>query len=908
MLGKLIPVQGGDSIYLTLPEVTVGSDEGCDVVIQHRSVEPLHCTLEYHDGTWFVEDHGTHTGVRVDGDRFDSTYIPVYSVLSVGTVQFEVHYRAGAPVAVGADSEASNVWPSAAGESGLQFSSGGRLTGEEDELLLAPDDDSGLNLQDYDGEPTGSVPPVTATEKQRLAYKRLGFLCPVDGETPHRLLKERLYLGRDSECDVVVPGLNVAPLHCVMELRDGYWHIRNLRENGVAVDGKKLSESWLIPGAILSICGHEFSVDYEPEGAAPIADTHPDEHTESENSAAAWLLNRNSDSPEDGTRSAAETTSGQSLADLAAEADALFQDQEEAEPERPALQSAGTDLSVSNTASSNAVSSDTASNNQTSVDQPVIASNDSQVEVASSKTFLLFDSLDNGGGAADSVKVASRPDNTSQPISTHETLPAASSNSEQADDARDFELKPASTVRSELPELFDEDDADTNDPQDAPLAGNSNSTADPQRRSATPDGIRSLPVPTNELPASAGPIHKTPDDAAGRSRPEKSRPLFSDSAVQTQARDTVRSDVVDLVDKRHKLLAEYLATNSLDGLVLTRPSSISWLTAGSDVGIGRSNSSALIITRDDRTILHRDLDAPSLTSELLSHLQFKTAPFDWKKPLADRLKQLCSTGHFATDAEFRSDVTAVDASSDLARMRLPMERPERHELRRLGHQVAHAVEATLRGFHRGATEAEIAGQVSNRLFRHGITAEQIQIYADNRRGNYRRIRFDQCAVEDGCTLSVIARRNGLHVATSRTACFGTPDRQILEDHALSLVIQATSLVFSKHHWSVADTWKRVHRIYEKFGRADESLRVEPGWVTGYELCETPILPESDFQLRAGMPVVWQTGVGTALSVDTVLIADGGIDILTPCEFWPTRRVAVKHVELNRPDILIRSDS
>jgi hypothetical protein len=60
-------------------------------------------------------------------------------------------------------------------------------------------------------------------------------------------------------------------------------------------------------------------------------------------------------------------------------------------------------------------------------------------------------------------------------------------------------------------------------------------------------------------------------------------------------------------------------------------------------------------------------------------------------------------------------------------------------------------------------------------------------------------------------------------------------------------------------------------------------------------------------LLAGMPVVWQAGVGTALSVDTVLIADGGIDILTPCEFWPTRRVAVKRIELQRPDILIRND-
>ena len=297
-------MQGGDFIYLALPEVTVGSDEGCDVVIQHRSVEPLHCTLEYHDGTWLVEDHGTRTGVRVDGDRFDSTYIPVYSVLSIGAVQFEVHYRAGAPVEVGADSEASNVWPAVSGETGPQFSSGGQFTGEEDELLLAPDDDSGLNLQELESHRAENVQSDPPQPGQRPAFKRLGFLSPVDGETPHRLLKERLYLGRDPECDVVVAGLDVAPLHCVMELRDGYWHVRNLQNNGVAIDGKKLSESSLVPGAVLSICGHEFSIDYEPDGDIP-------------------SIKRAEGSSE------SRPTDEQTLAELAAEVDRLFASQSE---------------------------------------------------------------------------------------------------------------------------------------------------------------------------------------------------------------------------------------------------------------------------------------------------------------------------------------------------------------------------------------------------------------------------------------------------------------------------------------------------------------------------------------------------------------------------------------------------
>lgn len=305
MLGKLISVQEGDTIDLTLPEVTVGSDDSCDVVIQHQSVEPLHCSLEYHDGTWFVEDHGTQTGVRVDGDRIDSANIPVYSVLSIGTVQFEVHYRAGTPVSFSAHRTVSNVAPPGEGETGLR-TSGGRLTGEEGELFLPPDDGSRMKLQDQECGPSGSILPAPAVDKPRLACRRLGFFRPLDGETPYRLLKERLYLGRDSECDIVVPGLNVAPLHCVLELRDGYWHIRNLRENGIAVDGKNCSESRLVPGAVLSICGHEFSVDYKPDHDAPVS-------------------NRRRETPE--TLPVAEDE----LEALAAEVDRLFAGQAEAD-------------------------------------------------------------------------------------------------------------------------------------------------------------------------------------------------------------------------------------------------------------------------------------------------------------------------------------------------------------------------------------------------------------------------------------------------------------------------------------------------------------------------------------------------------------------------------------------------
>lgn len=120
----------------------------------------------------------------------------------------------------------------------------------------------------------------------RLAWQRLGFLRPVGGEAPHRLLNERLYLGRDAACDIIIPGIDVALLHCVMEFRDGHWYVRDLKDNGLAINGKQLKEGWLLPGATLTISRRQFSVEYTSTENPPVTSVDRSA-TELDNSSSA---------------------------------------------------------------------------------------------------------------------------------------------------------------------------------------------------------------------------------------------------------------------------------------------------------------------------------------------------------------------------------------------------------------------------------------------------------------------------------------------------------------------------------------------------------------------------------------------------------------------------------------------
>lgn len=98
----------------------------------------------------------------------------------------------------------------------------------------------------------------------------LGELVPCGGGDPIPLLQPKLLIGRRSDCDIMLRFPNVSGQHCLLELINGYWHVRDLRSrNGIKVNGQRCEARWLLPGDELSVAKHRFEVDYEPLGDAP---------------------------------------------------------------------------------------------------------------------------------------------------------------------------------------------------------------------------------------------------------------------------------------------------------------------------------------------------------------------------------------------------------------------------------------------------------------------------------------------------------------------------------------------------------------------------------------------------------------------------------------------------------------
>ena len=116
------------------------------------------------------------------------------------------------------------------------------------------------------------------------------------------------------------------------------------------------------------------------------------------------------------------------------------------------------------------------------------------------------------------------------------------------------------------------------------------------------------------------------------------------------------------------------------------------------------------------------------------------------------------------------------------------------------------------------------------------------------------------------------------------------------------------MFFSQSDWKVSDVWSRLARIYEKFGTPDEWREAEQAESIGYHPAEFAVIPKSKARLPVGTAMFWHPSVRTAAVGDTILMREGGFELLTPGEDWPQLEIEVKGKRIERPDILIRESS
>lgn len=361
------------------------------------------------------------------------------------------------------------------------------------------------------------------------------------------------------------------------------------------------------------------------------------------------------------------------------------------------------------------------------------------------------------------------------------------------------------------------------------------------------------------------------------------------------------------IEHKHQVVAAFLESRRYDALLLQKPMHFAWLTSGGDCSRGGSaeTTAALFITPEARVIVTTDVDSTQLFEREVAGLGFQLKERPWHEPRTALIEDLCRGRTVASDTGFRG---TEDVSVQLLGMRVPLTVLECDRLRDLGRRLAHAIEATARHCRPQQSEVEIAAELAHRLIKHEVIPVRLQVMADGQAHRYPHWSFGDRRLEQFCTMAAVGRYKGLCAAAARTVCFGELPRPLREGHQRAVLMQATGMYFSRPHWELHEVWSRVRRIYEKYDCPNEWRFADQAEIIGYEPCEAPVVPKSEFHLDRHMAVHWHPKVGPAMLGDTILVGVEGGEVLTPMEVWPKLTVQIKGTPLARPDILKRTSN
>lgn len=375
-------------------------------------------------------------------------------------------------------------------------------------------------------------------------------------------------------------------------------------------------------------------------------------------------------------------------------------------------------------------------------------------------------------------------------------------------------------------------------------------------------------------------------------------PQVTSSTTPTRAQD---------VELKQARIGEFLEDEGYDAVLLESREAFAWYTSGgrNTLGTGSDPCGALFVTQQRAVLISQHPHVDRMVEEELDGLPLDVEPVAWDASVEDVYQKLRRGLRVASD---RGTAGTKNEASLLARLRVHLTPLERHRYRELGRAVSHAIEATCRNFESGESEAEIAGQLSHRLYKHEVVPMQIFIAGDDRIAAHSRPVYGNRPVSRRGLIAATGEKYGLCATSGRMVSFEQPEPNFLKDYEQAALACAAGVFFSQPGVSCADLVEKMRRRYQKMGLADSFPKTPPGHVTGYRPCEIPLQPDSRLELGDSMALVWWPAVGTAASCDTIVIDSEGFEIVTGLRRWPLLTVDVSGHHIDRPDLLVRGDA
>lgn len=359
------------------------------------------------------------------------------------------------------------------------------------------------------------------------------------------------------------------------------------------------------------------------------------------------------------------------------------------------------------------------------------------------------------------------------------------------------------------------------------------------------------------------------------------------------------------INEKLKRIEALLERTGAGALLLGRHENIAWITAGQvEARVAQGSETAvcqLVLTRDGkRYYIAPNNEAARLAEEEFAGLGYEAVVYPWHGNAGEHVQELAGGTALIADMAWPEAKTV-----SLGSMRAPLLKPEIERLKVLSRETASATAEVLKGLAPGVSEQEMAARVSAALLARGITPTVLLMGVDERIHRYKHAAPRAGVLKRYGMLNICARRWGLVVSITRFVHFGAMPAELAAAFEAAAQIHAEILHATREGAVSGEIFGVARRAYAAAGAADEIERHHQGGPCGYTERDWVITPGGLERVTAPQAFAYNPSLRGAKAEDTVVLADGKIEVLTATPELPVIEATANGVSYQSAGVLIR---
>jgi len=354
-------------------------------------------------------------------------------------------------------------------------------------------------------------------------------------------------------------------------------------------------------------------------------------------------------------------------------------------------------------------------------------------------------------------------------------------------------------------------------------------------------------------------------------------------------------------------LYRLMEEEGLDGIVLSKKESFSWVTGGKVNYIYMASEFGvvdLLFINNRKYCITSKYERYRIMEEELAGLGYEVVEFDWWN--GDHVAFVHET---AGKAKLGSDWDmpgTVNVFESLKVLRYSLQPEEMERYRQVSFESAAALEKTCREIEPGYSEYEVCANLLRNSMHYGIESTVALVASDERIFKYRHPISTAKKIDKYVLVVICGRKYGLITSVSRFVHFGAVPQEILDKHRKVIKVDAEYITNTVPGTKVSDVFKAGMAAYESVGYKDEWKLLHQGGPAGYGVRDYHGTPFVEGVVQENQGFAWNPSITGTKSEDTFIAKKTGFEIISNTGNWPLVEVKANNgMVLKRPDILIR---